>query len=53
MGAVRNESKMHQAASITISVMFHARLFSLNPLAASAVAADARATTAKTTTITG
>jgi hypothetical protein len=44
---------MPLAASITISAMFHAHLFSLNLLTAAAVAAGARATTTKTTTIKG
>lgn len=42
-----------QAASITISAMFHAHLFSLNQITAAAVAAGARATSTKTTTIKG
>jgi len=42
-----------QAASITISVMLHARLFTLNPITAVAVIAGPRAITTKTTTIKG
>jgi hypothetical protein len=42
-----------KAASITISFMFHARLFTLNLITAAAVADGARATSTKTTTIKG
>jgi hypothetical protein len=42
-----------QAASITISAMFYAHLFTLNLITAAAVAAGARATITKTTTIKG
>ncbi len=42
-----------QAASITISAMFHAHLFSLNLIIAAAVAAGVRATSTQTTTIKG
>jgi hypothetical protein len=44
---------MTQAASITISAMFHAHLFTLNLITAFAVAVGARATSTKTTTIKG
>jgi hypothetical protein len=43
----------NQTASITILGMFHARLFTLNLITATAVAAGARATSTKTTTIKG
>jgi hypothetical protein len=46
-------SGRYQAASITISAMIHARLFTLNLITAAAVALGARATTTKTTTIKG
>lgn len=46
-------SGMTQAASITISAMFHARLFSLNFATATTAVAGARAITTKTTTIKG
>jgi hypothetical protein len=42
-----------QLASITISFMFHARLFSLNFAVAAMAVAGARATSTKTTTIKG
>jgi hypothetical protein len=44
---------MTQAASITISAMFYARLFSLNFASAFAAVVGARATSTKTTTIKG
>jgi hypothetical protein len=43
----------NQTASITILGMFHARLFTLNLITATAVDAGARAITTKTTTIKG
>jgi hypothetical protein len=46
-------SGMPQAASITISPMFHVHLFILNPINAVAVVVGARAITTKTTTIKG
>jgi hypothetical protein len=44
---------MLQAASITISAMFHARLFTLNFAFAATAEAGTRATSTKTTTIKG
>jgi hypothetical protein len=46
-------SEMLHPASITISAMFHVRPFTLNLTTAAAVAAGARATSTKTTTIKG
>jgi hypothetical protein len=46
-------SGMPQAASITISAMFHACLFNLNFAFAATAGAGTRATSTKTTTIKG
>jgi len=53
MSPLRMLSGSAQAASITMFVMFYARLFSLNLTTAAAVAVGARATSTKTTTIKG
>jgi hypothetical protein len=46
-------SVLPQAASITISAMFHVRLFNLNFALATTAGVGARATSTKTTTIKG
>jgi hypothetical protein len=53
LNAITDAVTNARAASITISVMFNARLFNLNFASADTAAVGARSSTKKTTTITG